>query len=293
MTVDQNATSRPVHHFTVDVEEYFQVSALEPYVAYEEWDRHESRFRPCMDRILAMMDAAGARGTFFVLGWIADRYPGVLRDIAAGGHEIASHGWEHRRVTMLTPDEFRESVRRSKARLEDLTGRAVLGYRAPSFSIVPGRDWALDLLLEEGYRYDSSLFPIRRRGYGFPGAQRDPHTLARAAGSLAEVPPTTLRVGGVNLPAAGGGYFRLLPYAIFDTALRQAEARGVPGTFYIHPWELDPDQPRFDVPWTTRVRHYGGLHRTESRLERLFGSFHFGTIASTLNLAAEACPIPA
>lgn len=277
------------HHFTVDVEEYFQVSAFEPYVSYSGWDGYESRIRPCMDRLLELLAGSGARGTFFVLGWIADRHPQIVRDIAAAGHEVGSHGWEHRRVTTLTPDEFRHSVRSSKQILEDLGGRPVHGYRAPSFSIVPGREWALEILREEGYGYDSSLFPIRRAGYGFPEGGRDPYWMELSAGRLAEVPPTTLRRAGRNLPAAGGAYFRLFPLWIFRAAFREAEARGVPGTFYIHPWEIDPAQPRFDVPWTTRVRHYGGLARTLPRLRAMLDEFRFGAIEETLELAGGAC----
>lgn len=273
------------HHFTVDVEEHFQVLALEPFVAREQWDTLESRVANNTSRLLDQMARHGARGTFFVLGWVAERQPELVRRIASLGHEVASHGQDHRRVTHQTPEEFRESVRRAKRVLEDVSGAEVLGFRAPSFSIVTGTEWALDILLEEGYRYDSSLFPIRRPGYGYAGGRRDPHWLSRASGRLWEVPPVTLRLYGLNLPAAGGAYFRLLPYALVSAALRQAEARGVPGTFYLHPWEVDPDQPRFDVPLATRVRHYGGLGRMTGRLERLLGEFRFTTIASRLRAA--------
>ncbi|UCF20382.1 MAG: DUF3473 domain-containing protein, partial [Gemmatimonadota bacterium] len=166
--------------------------------------------------------------------------------------------------------------------LEELSGGHVLGFRAPSFSIVPGCEWALDVLVEEGYRYDSSLFPVRRPGYGYPDGGRDPHWLERPAGRLAEVPPATLRLGGINLPAAGGAYFRILPYGLARAAVRDSEGRGVPATFYIHPWEIDPDQPRMDVPLLTRVRHYSGLGRTLDRLRRLLGEFRFQPIADTV-----------
>ncbi|MDQ3556898.1 MAG: DUF3473 domain-containing protein [Gemmatimonadota bacterium] len=270
------------HHFTVDVEEYFHVSAFEPHVARETWDGLESRVRRSVERLLALLASSGSRGTFFVLGWVAERHPELVREIAAAGHEVASHGSDHRRVTHQVPAQFRASVRDSKALLEDLTGTAVLGFRAPSFSIVPGREWALDVLLEEGYRYDSSLFPVRRRGYGYPGGKRDPHWLDRSGGPLAEVPPATLRVGLANLPAAGGAYFRLFPYGVIRAAIRAAERRGVPATFYIHPWELDPDQPRIEVPFLTRVRHYGGLARTGRRLEQLLRDFRFAPISETV-----------
>jgi polysaccharide deacetylase family protein (PEP-CTERM system associated) len=276
-----------VHHFTVDVEEYFQVSALHSASPPDSWDRHSSRVVESTLKLAELMAEGGARGTMFVLGWVAERHPALVKDLAAAGHEIASHGWAHRRVTAKTPEEFRLAVRRSKNLLEDLTGLPVYGYRAPSFSIVPGHDWALDILLEEGYRYDSSLFPIRRPGYGFPGGERYPHWLSRPAGVLGEVPPATLRVAGVNLPAGGGGYFRLLPYWLTEAAFAQAERCGSPATFYVHPWEIDPEQPRFAVGALTRVRHYGGLRRTAPRLRRLLASHRFRPIAETLELPAS------
>ena len=228
------------------------------------------------------MNRYDARGTFFVLGWVAERYSGIVREIASAGHEVASHGWDHRRVTHSEPDEFRQSVGRTRRLLQDLSGQRVRGFRAPSFSITPGREWALDILLEEGYGYDSSLFPIRRAGYGYPGGARDPHWLVRPGGRLMEVPPLTLRRFGVNLPAAGGAYFRLFPYRLTWSALIETSARGVPGTFYIHPWEVDPKQPRLPCSWSTRIRHYGGLARTSGRLERMLAEFRFAPIADTL-----------
>ena len=270
------------HHFTVDVEEYFHVSAFEPHIGRAEWDGLESRVRASVERLLALLGTTGSRGTFFVLGWVAERHPELVREIAAAGHEVASHGSDHRRVTHQNPDQFRASVRDSKALLEDVTGVPVLGFRAPSFSIVPGREWALDILLEEGYRYDSSLFPVRRRGYGYPGGTCDPHWLRRPAGNLAEIPPVTLNLGRARLPAAGGAYFRLFPYRFVRAAIRGAEQRGVPATFYIHPWEIDPDQPRLDVPLLTRVRHYGGLSRAENRLKQLLHDFRFAPISETV-----------
>lgn len=288
MSTTAAAPTGLAHHFTVDVEEHFQVSAFEPHLPRDRWDSMESRVAANVGRLLALLDAHGARATFFVLGWVADRQPDVVRAIARGGHEVASHGWDHRRVTQQTPDEFRLSVRRTKAVLEELAGAPVLGFRAPSFSIVAGREWALDVLLEEGYRYDSSLFPVRRPGYGYAAGGREPHWLERPAGHLAEVPPATLRVAGVNLPAAGGAYFRLLPYALVRAALRDCERRGVPGTFYIHPWEADPGQPRLDVPRLTRLRHYGGLRRTEPRLKKLLREFRFTSIAPTFGLGDAA-----
>ncbi len=269
----------------MDVEEHFQVSAFEPFVPRDLWDRLESRVARNVTALLELLSQHNASATFFVLGWVAERQPEVVRAIARAGHEVASHGWDHRRVTQQTAEEFRDSVRRTKAALEALTGSPVLGFRAPSFSIVPGREWALDILLEEGHRYDSSLFPVRRPGYGYAAGRRDPHRLERAGGRLWEVPPATWRVAGVNLPAAGGAYFRLFPYGLVRAALMDCQRRGVPGTFYIHPWELDPAQPRMAAPWATRVRHYGGLQRTEARLRRLLAEFRFSSIAPRLDLS--------
>ena len=266
----------------MDVEEHFQVSALERYVPRSQWDSMESRVAPNTTRLLALLRETNQRATFFVLGWVAERAPALVRTIAAEGHEVASHGWDHRRVTDETPDQFRLSVRRSKDALEQIVGKPVLGYRAPSFSIVRGRDWALDILVEEGYVYDSSLFPIHRPGYGYAAAQRTPHSLERSNGRLVEFPPATVRVLGVNLPAAGGAYLRLLPSALIHAAVRDAESRGVPAMLYIHPWELDPEQPRIPVSFATSIRHYGGLRRTVPRLRRLFNEFRFGTVAESL-----------
>ncbi len=273
-----------IHHFTVDVEEYFQVSAFEGVIDRGQWDGLERRAAPAVRWLLELLNRHGATGTFFVLGWLAEREPALIQEIAAAGHELASHGWDHRRVTQQEPEQFRDSVRRTKALLEDATGRPVRGFRAPSYSIVPGREWALDVLLEEGYEYDSSLFPIwRPDGYGYATARPDPHWLDRPAGRLAEVPPTTWRRSGLSLPAAGGAYFRLLPYGFLHSAFADCERRGVPGTFYIHPWEVDPEQPRVEVGWLTRVRHYGGLTRTRERLERLLCDFRFTTVAHTVD----------
>ena len=274
-----------VHHFTVDVEEYFQVLALEPYISRSRWDAIPRRLDVGLRLLLELLSEHETRATFFVLGWIAERAPELVKEIAEAGHEVASHGSNHQRVTTLNRDEFRESVRSSKCALEDITGGAVVGYRAPNFSIVRGGEWALEILREEGYRYDSSLFPVRRNGYGFVGGERDPHTLQLASGTLHEVPPATLKIGRAVLPAGGGAYLRHLPYWFVYSALRSAERRGVPGTFYIHPWELDPAQPRMRTPFLTRVRHYGGLSRTAPRVKRLLSSFRFQPIAATLGFA--------
>lgn len=271
------------HFFTVDVEEYFQVSALAPWAPRTRWDSFESRIEWQMSRLLELMGRHGARGTFFTVGCVAERHPEMIRAIVAAGHELASHTWDHRKITEQTPAEFRDSIRRTKHTLEDIGGSEVIGFRAPSFSIVKGAEWSLDLLVEEGYRYDSSLFPVRRRGYGYAGGPRDPYWIDRPAGRLAEIPPATIKIGSAILPAAGGAYFRLLPYALVRSALRAAELRAVPATFYVHPWEFDPGQPRLRVPFLTRIRHYGGLNGVWPRLQRLMSEFTFTAIVNELS----------
>jgi polysaccharide deacetylase family protein (PEP-CTERM system associated) len=270
------------HFFTVDVEEYFQVKALESVVSRSEWEVHPSRVGRSIEILLTTLERYEARGTFFVLGWIAKHRPEVVRAIADSGHEVASHGFWHERVTTLSREAFREDVRSAKRLLEDLLGTAVLGYRAPNFSIVQGYEWAFDVLLEEGYRYDSSLFPIRRPGYGYPSAQRAPHFIQRGSGHLAEFPLATTSILNYPLPAAGGGYLRQFPYAVIRRAFREASDARQPATFYIHPWEIDPAQPRLPVSSLNRIRHYRGLGKALSRIESLLEEFRFGTIASYL-----------
>jgi len=267
------------HHFSVDVEEYFNFLGFERRVPLPQWDGLESRVERSVQDLLALLAEHDVRGTFFTLGWIAERHPEMLREIARQGHEIASHGYSHRRVAELTPEEFRDEVRTTKRILEDIVSEPVRGFRAPHFSLVPGCEWALDILLEEGYTYDSSLFPIRRPGYGYPDGERDPYWVERPAGRLAEVPPATVRVGSLNVPAAGGAWFRIFPYALVSRAFRDCERRRVPGTFYIHPWEIDPAQPSLEAPRGARFKHYAGLQRTVGRLRRLLREFSFKPIA--------------
>jgi polysaccharide deacetylase family protein (PEP-CTERM system associated) len=274
-----NTTS---HFFTVDVEEYFQVKALESVVSRDDWISRPSRLASSIDPLLETLDRHNARGTFFVLGWIAKHRPEVVLAIAAAGHEIASHGFWHERVTALGRDAFREDVRSSKQALEDMIGAQVIGYRAPSFSIVPGLEWSFDVLVEEGYSYDSSLFPIRRRGYGYPNAIRIPHVIQRTGGCLAEFPLATTSIFRYQVPAAGGGYLRQFPLAIIRRAFREASERCEPATFYIHPWEIDPGQPRLRVSALNRLRHYRGLVGTLNRIDMILDEFSFGTIASYL-----------
>jgi polysaccharide deacetylase family protein (PEP-CTERM system associated) len=270
------------HIFTVDVEDYFQVYALERFVDRSEWDRFPSRVERNTDVILELLDRHGATGTFFTLGWVADKHPAIVRRIVDAGHEIASHGWWHRKVTMLSRAQFREDVYAAKMALEQVSGHPVLGYRAPSFSITPGFEWAFDVLLETGYRYDSSLFPIKRMNYGYPKTPPIPHLIHRDKGDLMEFPLATTRIGTMHIPAAGGGYLRQFPYAIIRRAFREHTNAGMPAVFYIHPWEVDPDQPRFDVPLLTRIRHYRKLGKTAGLIDRLLAEFRFTSIARRL-----------
>lgn len=283
---------RPLHIFTVDVEEYFQVGVFDDVIPRERWDSMPSRVAASVDLLLELLDRHRALGTFFTLGWIAERHPGVVRRIVEAGHEIASHGWWHRKVMTLSSDEFRRDVRDSKAILEDVSGEPVMGYRAPNFSITPGTEWAFDVLVEEGYRYDSSIFPIRRPGYGYPDAPPVPYLIKRPSGTLCELPLATTRVGTVRMPAAGGAYLRLLPYWLTRRAFREYDASGIPGTFYIHPWELDPEQPRLEASLPRQIRHYTALSRTLPRLERLLGEFRFTSVARHLGVQPEIAVMP-
>lgn len=283
------AGSGIVNAMTVDVEDYFQVSAFEGHVSRTEWTSFESRVCRTTDRLLQLFDEAGVVGTFFVLGWVAERFPDLVRRIAAHGHEIASHGYAHRQVHDQTPAEFAEDLRRARGVLESVSGRPVLGYRAPSYSITTRSMWAFDVLVDQGYAYDASVFPIHHDRYGIPQSPRHPYRVNREAGSLWELPGSTVRIGGQNLPIGGGGYFRLLPYAWTRRGIAHVNRNeGKPVMFYLHPWEIDPDQPRMGGPLLSRFRHYRNLHKTEARLVRLLNEFKFGTALSMLS--AETLP---
>ncbi|MBL8352946.1 MAG: DUF3473 domain-containing protein [Burkholderiaceae bacterium] len=260
---------------TIDVEDYFQVSAMAPYIRRSDWDSRECRVERNVDRILALLAAHDTRATFFTLGWIAERYPQLVRRIVEQGHELASHGYGHQRASDLGPDEFRDDIVRAKQLLEDIGGVAVQGYRAPSFSIGEGNLWAFDSLQQAGYRYSSSIYPIRHDHYGMPDAPRFAHP--RCDG-LIEIPVTTLRFRGRNLPSSGGGYFRLLPYALSRWMIRRVNADdGRPAIFYFHPWEIDHEQPRVaGIDLKTRFRHYVNIGRMERRLDDLLQDFRWG-----------------
>jgi polysaccharide deacetylase family protein (PEP-CTERM system associated) len=266
-------TAPLVNALTIDVEDYFQVSAFAPYIARADWDKRECRIERNVQRILALLDEHDTKATFFTLGWIAERYPQLVRDIVARGHELASHGYGHQRASDLQPAEFDEDIGRAKTLLEDLGGVEVRGYRAPSFSIGKTNPWAFDSLARAGYRYSSSVYPIRHDHYGMPDAPRFAYA---ARDGLIEVPATTLRIAAQNLPSSGGGYFRFFPYAVSRWLIGQVNREGQAAVFYFHPWELDPQQPRVPgIDAKTRFRHYLNLGRMERRLQRLLADFRW------------------
>lgn len=267
---------------TVDVEDYFQVSAFERYIDRADWERQECRVERNVDRILALFDRHRVKATFFTLGWVAERYPQMVRRMVDQGHELASHGWSHVRVTEQDPAAFRKDVVRTKALLEDIAGQEILGYRAASYSIGADNLWALDVLNETGHRYSSSIYPIRHDLYGMPDAPR--FAFRPGTDDFLEFPVTTVRVGGRNLPCGGGGWFRLVPYPGMRWAMRRVNRVDQESViFYFHPWEIDPEQPvQQGLDAKTRFRHYLNLERMEPRLARLLGDFQWGRMDEVL-----------
>jgi polysaccharide deacetylase family protein (PEP-CTERM system associated) len=265
------------------VEDYFHVGAFSSVIAPESWDTFEYRAERNTDRLLALLAAKSIRATFFVLGWVAERSPGLVRRIASAGHEVACHGLSHQLIYTQTPERFRDETVRSKGLLEDAVGLPVLGYRAASFSIVRQSLWALDQLIDLGFAYDSSIFPIRHDRYGIPGAAAEPGAIAAPSGRrLIEFPMSPASFLGLKVPVSGGGYFRLLPYGLTRRGLRQINARRRPFVFYLHPWEIDPAQPRIAASPLSRWRHYTNLDRCEARLTRLLGEFRFAPMIDVL-----------
>ena len=260
---------------TIDVEDYFQVSAFAPYIRRDEWDQRECRVERNVGRILEMLAESRTQATFFTLGWIAERYPALVRSIVAQGHELASHGYGHERASDLSEAAFRDDVVHAKQLLEDIAGTEVKGYRAPSFSIGTGNLWAFDVLARAGYRYSSSIYPIRHDHYGMPDSPRFAY---RVGAGLLEVPVTTLRLGSRNLPSSGGGYFRLLPYSLSRWMIRRVNRQDRESAiFYFHPWEIDAGQPRIaGIDAKTRFRHYVNIPRMENRLKSLLADFRWG-----------------
>ncbi len=266
------------HCLSFDVEEHFQVSAFESPMRRRHWDQFESRVQINTEKLLELLAKKGVQATFFILGWVAERYPSLVHQIASAGHEVASHGYAHELITSQTPAVFREDIRKAKAILEGILSKPVLGYRAPSFSITKDTMWATQVLVEEGYIYDSSIFPVVHDRYGVPSANPELHQLSTASGLLWEVPPSTVKCLGVRLPVAGGGYFRLYPYPVLRALLRKLEGEGAPLVMYMHPWEFDPDQPRMEGSMVSRMRHYLNLDKTEGRMRALLEDFSFAPI---------------
>ncbi len=278
---------------SVDVEEHFQVSNFDRILDRGSWDALPSRVVSSTRRLLDLFDEAGVRATFFSLGWVAERQPDLLREIAARGHELGCHGYGHELVYELGPARFREDLRRAAKAIEDAVGAPVRGYRAASYSVTEASLWALDVLAEEGFRFDSSIFPIRHPRYGIPGFRRLPARLRLPSGArIDEFPLTTLPIGGFNLPLAGGAYLRFLPASCFRWGLRRLVARGEPTVLYLHPWEVDPEQPRVEAGLRVRINHYFNLRRTLPRLRKLLEALSFAPVGEVLADLARAGRLP-
>lgn len=281
--------ARVVNAMTIDVEDYFHVSVFDGLVSRDKWETLESRVCRNTDRLLSIFHDAGVKATFFVLGWVAERFGDLVSRIASEGHEIASHGYAHRLIYDQTPLAFRDDVRRAKHLLEEVSQQRVNGFRAPSYSVTPRTLWAIDILIEEGYTYDASVFPIHHDRYGIPLSPRYPYILSSRSGTLVEAPASTVRFGPINFPVGGGGYFRLLPYAWTRLGIaRINRTEGRAAIFYLHPWEVDPDQPRLNAGLIGRFRHYRNLGKTESRLRKLLADFRFGPLCSVLRVSTAS-----
>lgn len=279
---------------TIDVEDYYHVSAFEGAVHRDCWDQYASRVVPNTQRVLEVLAKHGVTATFFVLGWVAERYPQLIREIDVAGHEIGSHGYWHRLIYNQSADEFREDLRQSRGALEEVTGRAVTAYRAPSFSITRESQWALEILVEEGFLVDSSVFPVYHDRYGIPGAEPRIHPISTPAGTLWEFPPAVVKFAGLTLPIGGGGYLRLYPLWLTCRGLARINRReGSPFLVYMHPWEVDPGQPRLGVgSAVSRFRHYVNLSRTERKLEGLLSRFRFGSLSEVVQSRQSSGVLP-
>jgi polysaccharide deacetylase family protein (PEP-CTERM system associated) len=276
------AKRAPLHALTFDVEEHFQVNAFDSTERRARWANEPSRVERNTEKLLELLERHRYRATFFVLGWVAERHAKLIERIAAAGHEVASHGYGHELITRLSPDAFREDVRMAKKILEDVIGAPVTGYRAPTFTIMPRTSWALEVLVQEGYTWDSSVVPVVHDVYGWPGADPYLHRIDTPSGPLWELPPSTVGVPGARVAIGGGGHFRIYPYPLVRTLLRRIERKGEPIVFYLHPWEIDPGQPRMQGSLLSRFRHYLNLDRVEPRLERLFDDFRFTSVRELL-----------
>jgi len=272
-----------VNVMTVDVEDYYHVSAFSDVISKSDWGKYESRVANNTKILLELFSDFKIKSTFFVLGWVAERNPDLIRDIAGEGHEIASHGYSHQLIYNQTREKFKEETLRSKHILEDIIQKPVNGYRAASYSITQKSKWALDILAEIGFEYDSSIFPIRHDRYGIPEATTKPHLITTQAGNcIIEYPLSTLKIFGYSLPVAGGGYFRLYPYALTKLALERINKQNEPFIFYLHPWEIDPEQPKINASYLSKFRHYNNLHKCRTRLSKLLSEFKFDTVSNVL-----------
>ncbi len=268
-----------INALSFDLEEWFQAEAVAPLISRERWGTMEGRSEKQADFVLSLLDEYGVKATFFTLGWLAERQPELIRKIAESGHELACHGYDHTMITKQRREEFDSDIKRSKKILEDLSGREIRGYRAPTFSITVKTQWALDLLWKNGFRYDSSIYPIRHDRYGVPGAPRFPYVaLMRDGRALWEFPGPTMRLCGITLPAAGGGYLRLFPYAWTRAAILAANRGGQPLNVYAHPWEFDHELPRVELPLVSRIRHYGGIKGNARKISRMLKEFRFAPV---------------
>lgn len=269
---------------SVDVEDYFQVSAFANNVKRDDWENIESRVENNTHNLLDLFESRAVKCTFFVLGWVAERNQKLIKDISDRGHEVACHGYSHRLIYEQSPEEFRQETIRAKLLLEDIVQKEVIGYRAASYSITKKSLWALDVLVEAGFKYDSSIFPVRHDRYGIPGAKSVPDVLKTPSGNtIVEFPLTTLNLFGYKLPMAGGGYFRLYPYLLTKMGLRYvSQVEGKPTIFYLHPWEVDPGQPKIAASWLSKFRHYNNLDKCENRLNKLISDFEFTTVIDVL-----------
>ena len=277
-----------IHGLSFDIEEHFQVAAFDSVARRRHWESQESRVERNTHLILDLLAAQGLQATMFVLGWVAERHHGLVRRIVEDGHELASHGYAHELITGQRPQDFREDIRRAKNLLENISGTRIFGYRAPTFSITRESEWALPILVEEGYHYDSSIMPVMHDYYGIPGANPRINTIETHAGPIWEVPPSTYTWCGITIPIAGGGYFRLFPYRMLKPILQRVESKGQPLIMYLHPWELDPQQPRMRGSRLSQFRHYLNLEKVSSRLKALTQDFSFGPIRQLIpSLQAE------
>lgn len=277
-----------VNGLSVDVEDYFHVSAFDKHIAAADWERHESRVEANTRRLLDLFDGMGARATFFTLGWVAERHPQLIREIHARGHEVGSHGYRHKMVTRMDPDEFRDDVQKTKDILEDIIGERVNGFRAASFSIVPDSVWAMEILEQVGYRYDSSMFPVRHDRYGMRGIPLSPHMWPGT--DLVEVPMSVLPLFGYPVGVGGGGYLRQFPYRFTRWAAGKIQREKRPVVTYLHPWEIDPDQPVQQVDGLTRLRHYRGLSGCEGKVKKLLADFRFAPICQLADQVRNGTP---